>query len=136
MNAPRRGLFGSAKQLLGTALDLLQVRLALFANDFETGTQKLFDALSLAILAWLGISVGTVLLCALVLILVQDAYRIPVLLIMSLGFLGLGVWALFSARHSLRQTVGAFEATRNELCRDLAALRPLEPSSNATKHDV
>jgi uncharacterized membrane protein YqjE len=136
MNPPRRGLFGSARSLLGTALELLQVRLALFANDFETGTQKLFDALALAMLAWLGISVGTVLLCALVLILVQDTYRIPVLLVMALGFLAVGAWALAAARRRLLQSGTAFDATRAELRRDLAALTPRDRPADASDTDV
>lgn len=127
MNPPRRGLLGSARALLGTTLELVQVRLALLANDVEAGTLRLFDALVLAAFAWLGIGVGIVLLCLLVLLLVQDAYRIPVLLVMALAFLVAGVWALRAARSSLRQAGGSFEATRAELARDLAALARRDP---------
>jgi uncharacterized membrane protein YqjE len=127
MNPPRRGLLGSARSLLGTTLELVQVRVALLANDVETGTLRLFDALVLALFALLGIGVGTVLLCMLLLMLVQDAYRIPVLGVMALAFLGAGAWALAAARGSLRQAGGAFEATRGELARDLAALAPRDP---------
>lgn len=129
MNPPRRGLFGSARALLGTTLELAQVRLALLANDVEAGTLRLFDALVLAAFALLGIGVGIVLLCLLVLLLVQDAYRIPVLVVMALAFLAAGVWALSAARSSLRQAGGSFEATRAELARDLAALARRDPSA-------
>jgi uncharacterized membrane protein YqjE len=127
MNPPRRGLLGSARALLGTTLELAQVRLALLANDVEAGTLRLFDALVLAALALLGIGVGIVLLCLLVLLLIQDTYRIPVLLVMALVFLAAGAWALNAARSSLRQAGGAFEATRAELARDLAALARRDP---------
>lgn len=128
MSPPRRGLFGSARDLLATALELAQVRLALLASDVETGALRLFDALVLALMALLALTVGTVLLCGLVLLLVQDAYRIPVLLVMALGFLGAGAWALAAARASLQQAGGAFEASREELARDLAALAPRDPT--------
>lgn len=127
MSPPRRGLLGSARHLLATALELVQVRLALLASDAEAGALRLFDALVLALLALLGLAVGTVLLCGLVLLLVQDAYRIPVLGAMALGFLGAGAWALAAARASLQQVAGAFEASREELARDLAALSPRDP---------
>jgi uncharacterized membrane protein YqjE len=127
MNPPRRGLLGSARALLGTTLELAQVRLELLANDVETGSLRLFDGLVLAAFALLGVGVGIVLLCLLVLLLVQDAYRIPVLVVMALAFLAAGGWALVAARSSLRQAGGAFEATRTELARDLAALARRDP---------
>lgn len=123
-DARRAGLFGSARQLLFTGVGLLQVRLALLANDAELGALRFFDALVLALLALLSAGVGIVLICALVLLLLQDSYRLPALGLMALAFLGAGGWALASARNRLRQAGQAFDATRAELARDAAALAP------------
>ena len=123
-DARRAGLFGSARQLLLTGVGLLQVRLALLANDVELGALRFFDAVVLALLALLSVGVGLVLACALVLMLLQDAYRLPALGLMALLFLAAGAWALAAARRQLRQAGQAFDATRAELARDAAALTP------------
>ena len=126
MTASRPGLFASARNLLSTALELVQVRVELFAADVETGALRLFDAILLALLAVLGLGVGVVLLCALVLLLVQEAYRPHALGLMALAFLVGGAWAVMAARSRLLQAGLAFEATRAELARDVAALAPRE----------
>jgi len=127
MNPPGRGLYSSARNLLGTTLELVQVRLALFASDVENGVLNLFDALVLALLALVGLSLGVLMLCALVLMLVQDGYRVPVLLVMVVAFVGGGLWALRSARARLQRAGGSFEASRAELQRDVALLRVHTP---------
>ena len=119
-----RGLFGSARSLLTTALELLQVRLGLLATDVEAGALRLFDALVLGLLALMGVTIGLLLLCALVLMLVQEAYRVQALGVMVLVFLGGGAWGLAVARAKLQLAGAAFEASRAELARDLAALVP------------
>ena len=124
MSDLRPGLFGTTRRLLATGLDLLRVRLGLLAIDLEVSTLRLFDAIVLALLALLGIGIGLVLLCALVLLLVQDAYRVHVLAVMVLVLLGAGGWGLMVARDRLRNAGAAFEATRAELARDVAALAP------------
>lgn len=120
----RPGLFASARSLLATALELLQVRVELLAADVETGALRLFDAIVLALLAILGIGIGVVLVCGLILLVVQEAFRPHALGLMALAFLGAGAWALIVARARLRQAGSAFEATRAELARDAAALAP------------
>lgn len=122
MNPPPPGLFGSARRLLGSTLELVQVRLELLVNDLEHGALNLFDVLVLALLALIGLTLGVLMLCVLVLLLVQDGYRIPVVLAMIVAFMGGGLWALRRARAQLGGVAGAFEASRAELRRDVAAL--------------
>lgn len=124
MSAPSRGLFASTRSLLSTTLELVRVRVELLANDAELGVLRLFDAILLALLSVLAIGIGVVLLCGFVLLLVQEAWRLHALGAMALVFLGGGAWALMAARASLRRAGWAFDATRAELARDLAALTP------------
>lgn len=124
MSATKPGLFASARSLLATALELVQVRVELLAADVEAGSLRLFDAIVLAMLAVLGLGVGIVLACALILLTVGESYRPHALGLMALAFLGAGAWALVVARAQLRRAGAAFEATRAELARDAAALLP------------
>jgi uncharacterized membrane protein YqjE len=121
--AERPGLFAHLAGLLQTSVALLQNRLALLANDVELGALRCFDALVLALLGLAGVGIGLLLLCGWLLLLVDPAHRVWAAGLMTLGFLGAGVAALWAARGRLEQAGGAFEATRAELARDLAALR-------------
>lgn len=131
MSNARPGLFASARNLLASALQLLQTRLELVANDVELGALRLFDSVVLALLAMLGIGMGLVMLCVVLLWWVQEAYRPQVLAAMALIFLAAGVAAVLAARRRLQQAGSAFEASRAELARDLAALAPRDPGAGA-----
>lgn len=124
MNEPSRGLFASTRRLMSGGVELLQVRVALLANDVESGALRFFDAIVLALLALVAVAIGLVLLCGAVLLVVQPHYRLPALAIMALCFLAAGGWAVAKARARLQQAGLAFEATRAELARDMAALTP------------
>ena len=61
--APATGLFASLRQMLGTVLEIAQVRLALFGNELEQEKLRVFQALLLAGVGLMLLAVGTVLLC-------------------------------------------------------------------------
>ncbi len=126
MHEVKPGLFASARGLLLTSVRLLQVRVELLATDMEVGVLRLFDAIILAQLALLGIGLGLASLCGLLLLIVQDAYRLHLLAVMATAFLFAGVAALVFARRKLAQAGAAFDATRSELARDIKALTPRE----------
>lgn len=126
MHEVKPGLFASARGLLLTSVRLLQVRVELLATDMEVGVLRLFDAIILAQLALLGIGLGLASLCGLLLLIVQDAYRLHLLAVMATAFLLAGVAALVVARRKLAQAGAAFDATRSELARDIKALTPRE----------
>ena len=131
MTTRRRGLFGSARRFLATALQLVQVRLRLLGSDVELGAQRLLDSIVLAMLAVISIAIGLVMVCALVLMVVQESHRPYAAGLLALILLGAGFGMIQLARARIRESVGAFEATRAELARDLDALTsraPGEPS--------
>lgn len=78
------------------------------------------------LLAWLLLTVGVLLGVGLLLMLLWDGYRLPALALLSLAFLGAGVWAVRSARRRLASPGGPGAASRGELARDRAALEGRE----------
>lgn len=123
MPTSRAGLFDSLRQLLGTALELAQVRLELLVSDLEIEKLRLADAALRALLGLMLLGLGLVLAIGFVLLLLWDSYRLPALAVLTLACL-LGGWALLhAARRRLLPGEAMFAATRAELERDHAALR-------------
>jgi uncharacterized membrane protein YqjE len=117
-----RGLFASLRRLLGTAIETVQVRLALLSNEIEEEKQRLVDGLLWAGLALLLLGLGTLLLCGFVVVLFWDDHRQEALGFLSALFLGLGAWLMRVARAYLRRPGGLFSTSVEELGRDRAGL--------------
>lgn len=120
--AKESGLFASLRQLLGTAVEALQVRLALLSNEIEQEKLRLFDGLLWAGLALLLLGLGALLLCAFIVVLFWDSHRLLALGTLALLFLGAGVATLFMARARLQSPGGLFNSSVTELGRDRAGL--------------
>ncbi len=118
------GLFASLRRLLGTLLEIAQVRLELLGTELELEKQRLFDALLLGLLALLMAGVGLVLLCGFIVLLFWDGYRLAVLGVMLLLVLIAAVGLVRAARRRLQSPNGIFEASLAELQRDRAGLQP------------
>jgi len=120
------GLLVSARRLLDTLLEVAQVRLELVVTEFEIEKHRWFDALVLALGALFALGVGIVLLCAWLVLLAGEAWRLHVLGALMLLFLVGGLWALRAARARLSGTGTMFEASLAELGRDREVLRRKE----------
>ena len=120
------GLFASLRQMLGTMLEIAQVRLQLFGNELEQEKLRIFDGLLLAGVGLMLLSVGTVLLCGLVLMLFAEGYRLAALAVLTLAFLAAGVLMMRAGGHRLRSPGGVFQATLAELAQDRGGLAPRE----------
>ena len=118
-NEPPLGLFASLRRLLGTALELAQVRLALLGTELERAGQRLLDGLLWGGAALIVLGVGLMLLCAFLLMLVREDYRLAALGGLTVIFLGAAVWLLQAARSRLRSLQNLFELSINELKQDL-----------------
>lgn len=112
------GLFASLRQMLGTALEIAQVRLHLLGNELEQEKLRIFNGLLLAGIGLMLVAVGTVLLCALVLMLFTEGYRLAALAVLTLAFLAAGVLAMRAGGQQLRNPKGMFEGTLGELAQD------------------
>lgn len=120
--AGRAGLFARLQRLLGTTLELVQLRVELLATDVQLGGLRLLDALAWAVAALLMLAAGLGLLLAVIVLMLAPEYRLAATAVMAIGLLAGGVFALVHARRRLRASGGAFMATRAELARDLASL--------------
>lgn len=124
MSEPAKGpgLFASLRQLLGTAVETLQLRLALLSNEIEQEKLRLFDGLLWAGLALLLLGLGALLLCAFIVVLFWDSHRLLALGTLALLCLGAGTLLLSMARTRLQSPGGLFNSSVAELRRDRAGL--------------
>jgi len=116
------GLLTSVRALLVSGVSMLQVRMDLLSADAELAARRLLDGFALAMLALLGLGVGLLLASALLVLAVDPAWRLWVLGLLTLAFLGSGGLALAAARRSIGRVAASFDASRGELARDLDAL--------------
>ena len=123
------GLFASLRRLLGTVLEIAEVRLALLGTEVELEKRRLFDALFWVAMAVLVLATSLVLLCAFVILLFSEGYRLPALGVMALLFLGGGLLLLRQAQQRLRSPEGMFGSSLAELKRDQAGL------TSETRHE-
>ena len=112
------GLFASLRRLLGTVLEIAEVRLALLGTEVELEKRRLFDALFWVAMAVLVLATGLVLLCAFVILLFAEGYRLAAVGVMALLFLGGGLLLLRQAQQRLRSPDGMFAGSVAELKRD------------------
>lgn len=123
------GLFASVRQLLATGLEIVQVRAQLLGNELEQEKLRIFDGLLLAGVGLMLLTVGTVLLCALVVMLFAEGYRIAALAVLTVSFIGGGVLTLRAGGHRLHSPGGIFRASLAELAQDRQGLAPHERES-------
>jgi len=118
------GLFASLRRLLGTLLEIAQVRLELLGTEVELEKRRLFDALLFGLVALLVLNVGVVLLCGFIVLLFWESYRLAAVGGLALLFLGATACLVRAARHRLQSPHGMFSATLAELQRDRVGLQP------------
>lgn len=119
---PGSGLLASLRRLLGTALEIAQVRLELLAVEFEQQKLRIFDGLLWAAVALLLLGMGLTLLVALLLMLLWEGYRLPALALLGVLFVGGGIAVARLARTRLSSPGGPAADSLDELARDRAAL--------------
>ena len=121
-SAPATGLLASLRRLLGTVLEMAQVKLEIFGNELELEKRRLADGLLWGAAALVMLSLGLVLLCGFVVLLFWDGYRLAAVGVMTLLFLGGGWLLLQLARRRLRSPGGMFASSLAELQHDQAAV--------------
>jgi uncharacterized membrane protein YqjE len=127
------GLLDRLRRLGGGGLEWAELRLALLANGLAFEKLRLLEALTWLAVALVAATVGAVLLVALALLLAGDAWRLPLLGLMGLLFVGAAALAWRTALQRLHGGEPPFSALREELARDRAALspEPQEPAETA-----
>ena len=124
------GLFDSLRRLLGTCVDIVQVRLELFGSELEQEKLRLFDAMAQAAIGLLLVGLALVLGIAFIVMLFQEGYRLPAVGVLTLGFAGAGWGLLWRARKRMSAGDGGpFALSLGELRRDRAGLGAAKPPS-------
>ncbi|HMM87045.1 phage holin family protein [Azohydromonas sp.] len=129
--APRPpGLFASLRRVLGSAAELVEVRLELLATELQQEKLRVLEALAWLAVAMLAFGIAMVLLAVFV-VLLFDEHRLAALGAVVLVYLGGAALAWRAARARLREGGGPFEASLAELRRDRAALAGRDPGASA-----
>jgi uncharacterized membrane protein YqjE len=121
---PGSGLLASLRRLVASGLEIAQVRLELLSTELEQEKLRLFDALMWAGIGLFLLAVGTVLAVGALVLMFQEAYRLPALAAISAVFIVVAAWLLRRARDLLRQPGGLFAGSVAELSRDRESLGP------------
>lgn len=112
------GLLASLRGLVDSSLELLQVRLALLGNELQEQKTRVAEGLVLSLLGALLFGLAGLLLCAFIVILFWEGWRLQALGLLTLLAAGGGAWALQAGRSRLRGTGAMFQATLDELRQD------------------
>ncbi|MBB1074905.1 phage holin family protein [Rhodoferax sp. 4810] len=115
-------MLASLRQLVGTLVEIAQVRLALLGTEIEVEKRRLFDGLLWAGVALLLLGLGLVLLCGFVVLLLWDGYRLAAVATLAVLFLAGGALSMQHAKQRLRSSSGMFNASLAELQQDTASL--------------
>lgn len=118
----QRGLFASAKGLLGTGLALLHNRLELLGVELAEERVRLVSLLVYGAAAVLCLAAGLIFLAVLLTVLLWDSNRLLALGVFSALFLGAGVASLAVAMGLARSGSKLFSASLAELRKDRDAL--------------
>jgi uncharacterized membrane protein YqjE len=117
-------LLTSLRRVVASGLEIAEVRLELLSTELEQEKLRLFDALMWAGIGLFLLAVGTVLAVGAVVLMFQEAYRLPALAVLSAVFIAVAAWLLRRARDLLRQPGGLFAGSVAELSRDRESLGP------------
>ncbi len=115
---PRRGVFESLRRLCDTGLSLLQNRVELFAVEVQEEKERLVRVLVLAAIAVFLGNMAAVVLTLTVVFLAGESVRGPVLIGLSIIYLGATAVAFVALRRHLRSAPPPFDATISELKKD------------------
>jgi len=118
----QRGLFASAKGLLGTGVTLIHNRLELLGVELAEERVRLISMLTYGGAAFLCIAAGLVFLAVFLTVLLWESNRLLALGVFSALFLGAGIASLTLAISLGRSGSKLFSASLAELRKDRDAL--------------
>lgn len=116
------GLLASLRNLLATAVAVLQTRLELFATEVEEEKIRLAAVLWYGLVAFFFLGFGVVFLALTLTVLLWDSHRLVVLALATALFLVVGLIALAIARRQVRAGSRLFASSLAELAQDRAAV--------------
>lgn len=121
---PRPGIFASLRRLCDSGLALLQNRVELFSVELEEQKIRLVRLLVLVAAAVFLANTAVLVLTATIIMVVGDKARVPVMIGLSLIYLGGATAVVFALRKELRESPPPFDGTIAELKKDRSWLSP------------
>jgi uncharacterized membrane protein YqjE len=116
-------LLASLRSLAGSLVEALRTRLELLSLDLEEAKLRFLSLLLLGALAFLALSLGTVMAAFWLVAAFWDTHRMLVMGLLTGFFLGGGLLALLILAWKARSGPRLFSATLEELKQDRDALR-------------
>jgi uncharacterized membrane protein YqjE len=116
-------LADSLRGFLDSGVDLVRTRLELLAVEAQEEKVRIIGLLINAVMCALFLGFGLVFLAVFLTVLFWDGYRLLVLGLATLFFIGAGLYTASNAARELKQGSRLFGATLAELARDREALR-------------
>lgn len=129
--ARQRGVFASARALLGTGVTLLHNRLELLGIELAEERARLLSLIAYGSAAFLCLFAGLVFLAIFFTVLLWDSNRLLALGIFSALFIGAGLASLMLAMNLARSGSSLFSASLAELRKDRDALAA-EPAAKSS----
>jgi len=108
---------------MATVLAMGQSRLELAGIELVDARDRLFRIAAFGLLGAFALAISLISLTILVAVAFWDVARLPVLIAITLIWMGLGLGAIWRAQHLARMAPPPMSLTLSELRRDLAALR-------------
>jgi uncharacterized membrane protein YqjE len=131
-SARETGFIDSMRTLAGSVLDLLHIRIELFAVEWQEEQQRGKHLLVLAIAGALLLMLGMLLLTFFIIVLFWDSYRLAATAIVTVLYLGSGMLCLWKVRAKLHNHPPPFASSLGEFIEDLKQLRAGDDAQPAT----
>ncbi len=117
-NRQKKGLLGSVLTLTDSLLGVAHTRFELLINELEGERTSLLSWLILMQVMLFCVGIGVVLATMVLVLAVDESYRVPVLAAIAIGFIGTGIVAGWNAHRTMQSRPKIFAASLAELKRD------------------
>lgn len=120
------GFIDSVRTLAGSVLDLLHIRVELFAVEWQEEQERGKQLLILVVAGALLLMLGMLLLTFFIVVLFWDSYRLTAIAVVTLVYLFGGALCLWQVRAKLSKRSSPFSSSLGEFIEDLRQLRANE----------
>ena len=113
-----RGLSFSLRRLASTGVEILQTRLEILTSDLEEERARLGSIVMTAVLGLFCLFMAAILFTILIVVLLWETHRVPVLAVLGGVFLVGSAWCWRSFQHQRQERPAFLATTLGELAKD------------------
>lgn len=122
-NSRQPGFIGSVKTLTGTVLELMHVRVELFALEWQEERERVKQVIVLAVAGVVLLALGLLLATFFIVVTFWDTYRLTAIAVVTIAYLGGGAICLWGVRGQLKNHPPPFANSLREFIEDLRQLK-------------